>query len=1316
MPSVPETLALADSIVNNSRVNLAEMLSLADAGLKSLITLYADSLILGDSVSRLTQYVRLALEQMGLDDMLKASLGVTSSDTIPTTDLGAIAAAVIRGSLVDVSDSASRLMAKQFQDSLAAIDHLVASTSKHTQDLLGLADAMQQAVAFLALADDISLDDSAGVRALKLLIDVAGLVDSVASQVSLHPLLRARLGEGRFDQAVFDAAEGGDVLGVADALSVAQGLGMVVQDLLALLAEIRALVAGSSQDAEAITDSIARKIGRPLESTSLSVTDSLALLPKPATEDLITVLDAFMAKSSPQAADIVTAVDSWFFRWAGVFADIVTLADALVARLGLTQQDAMLVADAYFALIRRSVSDETTFADALYRLFGRLLTGEPTATTDASSARVLAVRESALAISDAWALLTGRSLQDMAVELADAVHRKFGRETSSPVSHDDALFLVSRAVTMDQIAIVDALSRVFGMPFADAVTIADGVATHIRIALPRVSAFGEGRFDFSRFDIGETADPIGLEDVYALVAHYFRQHSADLSIADEWAIIARKVLSVTLQVTDQYVASVGVKTLTQVGLSELLVLSQIKTLSDMLALADAAARAVLSTLTSSTSVNDWLSTKATISLWHTLVLPDALDAKMAKALSSAATLSDSVAAGVGSYVDTVATLADQLTRWARIPREDAFNIADDLVSSLTFWRQAQDAISLLDEIRRGLSVLHHTLLSFSDEAWRTMQASRQEALSLADLIGKAGGKQVASEAVGVLDEARLLAALRLASAGVLVDDAVSGEVKQLVGQVWIQGVSVPVTGLSIKQSANERVSECSFKVIMPSAEVKALARQRADVHVYLLDGGVLDMFGGRIVGNPISSEGGTVQTLDVTVHDYTAEAHDVMVNDLYTADEGSLTDWLKAKWQEVYPYPIDFSGVNHSDKTADVLPFEYESLFDVTEKIAGMLGWVWRVSWDGGTRRLLFYPPSAAISQTVFSERSGNFVTGTARFGQDDEICNAAWVLGGNAISDTTMTDRFVADGERVAYRLRRPPHGISLSVNGIPQTVGARYLHNPEDYDCLLDYDQAEIEWRSDNKPTRDAVIEAVYRYSYPVVAHVEDRESIRLYGRMEKKIIDSKIRSAVEARETGRRCLTEKAFPKGYGALEILVGGLNAGDFVTVNLPQMRATGLYEIVEIHKWVDSGIVRRSVTLNVCDNPEERIARRLHDFARRLAVLEQASVRQAETIQRFVRMPENLAITVSALAAGDIEDSLVSLADLYDITSERLLSDEHVFHRNHEAVRYEDFVLSGVSMLRSSDTALREVARVGLGVFDRARFDVEPFGQEVVAE
>lgn len=1176
-----------------------------------------------------------------LDSPAKSTGKVGTSSSLVADAISV--AATFRGSAADTTTLADAIAARTGLgpvDALPLADVIIKAAGVSWTDVVTALDAIAAAIIRGADADAVALADAMALKTARTAADTADLMDTLASQAQ-RPEADVLTLSDAIVKAISQSVS--DLLTVADALSAAATFLKSESDAASAsdAVDIASVVRRTLSDIAALADAIRAAVAaqKPLpasfgggafdESVFDGVDGEMAAL-----SDELTLRTIFGAL----ATDLLDLADAIQYEARLAKADTTGLTDANQARINKEATDSATVADALALAVQSAKTDSLVLADAIIKAAN-------------------AVAADPVALADSWATVVRAAVEDVAA-LADAVSTAadFRGSASDIAALVDALGKFVRIMAgEDTAALTDALAGFwFGKSAADAASLLDAVIAAIRatatdaldltdstnvaaaIKKPAPGSFGAGQFDDSMFDAPE-GDPVALTDSLTWSAVYKRFAEDLAELADAVAAQVRARVADVEELADQQSARMA------------------STQDDLITVADALLRVVATQLADNTGLTDSIRYGLARALTDLLAASDTLDqAAVTKAVADVLAFSDEELAKVGTSREDLLALADLLAALTGVPKADSTSVADEIVAALHLARQAEDFLGLMDSLMKRLQVVLETDVELEDDLVKGMKSAQEEALDLFEAIGAGVARPLPDDAVGILDEKHLRVALGLESAVGEFSDSTRVVVKQVLSQVWINGLNVPVTGLQITHSSTNRVSECRFSIFNPSAEVLGLAVPRADVKVYLVDGGHTEYFGGRIVDNPVKARSNTGVQLDVTVLDYTAAASDVFVTEVFTevwTDEGletpnkSLITILKEIWQRYYPYPINLDqAVTTGDRTLPKIVFKYDTLFEATERIARLLGgWSWFVEWDGGQHILRFFPLQGNIKDTVFSVANRNIVAGTARFGQDSRLCNAITVIGGSMLSEV-RNETWVADGVKTMYQIPKNWREVSVKVDGVPQTKGAFYLHDKWAYDCLHD-PEGVIVWREDNKPAQGALIEWTFRYERPVMAYLEDPTSIRQFGRVEERVVNSKIQDPVLARQLARQTIKERAFPVGYGAMEILESRVRAGDFVKVDLPKYNAQGYYEIKEVERKVVGSRIKRTIALGLASDPYHLIAERIREIMGRLAELEQRELGEDAELMRVSKYAEGAEIVEVVVALKETPEGVWRFGD-----------------------------------------------------------------------
>jgi hypothetical protein len=1277
-----ETTAIADAIVARVQDYLDDLLTLVDSAKAkasdrnddtatstdalAIVTkrLLADTLNLADSIASGYRTGVLTpgtfdfgkFDESNFDDTgdpisledaieFKKGFGTLGTDLLTLADAIQVAVKDILADNLAVTDSTSAKVKDVVGDTLTLADDTTEKTGKNDGDTSTVSDNIGNSLDMPRTAGDSSIDlsDSSSLEARPNAGDLVSVGDSDEGK-TIGPGPGDTTGVG--DTASFSfkkdlddllilsdsllrsvAAIVGDTLPVADQLTlaakaVAAEIALSLADdnklkAMTLLGDLMALsddhikdIAKTIDDVGTVNDALANRIGAILNSVT-TLADTFALsVTLGVVDDIIGVADSIdnITRLILGSSFDMAAWDSAAFDTTG---DLAAIADSISLLISLAIADGLTVDDDTKAAIKLQYNEAINLVDSILGLYAAAL-------------------NSNLPLSDMIGLKNMKTLADT-VALADILANKYEMaELQEAIDLVEDLILKTKVTGSEMVDLQDTIDMVagFGTSIDDTVGLSDTSYIEARKQLADMLSLVNTLQTKAKLPIDEA---IAAADILGVMT---RRDAADtIDLMDEIARLYRYVLGGSW---DSSSWDDG----------------KFDTSGDSILVEDGYRFALSTLLQEAIATNDTLKTKVGITLADNSDIMDQILNGIMKSAAETMGMSDELLQLiVGLRKDTSLSLAELLSKRAGLPPDDSSTVADSIIAALLLARSADDLIAATDEAIAKVKSMLQDAAVLTDSLALSTKRGIAEAIATAEALGLKTKRPVSSNGVGIIDELYLKYALGIAWDEEGIADSIRGKVKTLLQQVFINGISIPVNGLNLRHSGKDRVSTATFKIPSPNAEILNLAKQRAPVNIYLVDGiGNTDYFGGRIIGNPTSARGSITTEMDITVDDWTSASLDVYVSESFTADSGTISEILKYLWEKYYGYSINLDKIVATTKRMPTQVFNYVSLFEVTERLAQLLGWSWHVEWNGAERILQFYPPSAAIHPVTLSRESKNIVAGTARFGQDDNLANVVYVFGGQGMSNP-YTQKIVTDGQNTIYKLGSKPYrlgegddgGIQVNIiqGGVkaPLRVGIQNLHDEQLFDVMLDFNEGTLRFRENNIPIKDAILEAIYRFRYPIMVQLTDDSSIRQYGRIETSITDTSLLDVVAARELGRAILRDRAYPKGFGSCEVFVPGLRAGQFITVDLPAYNTKGLFEITEIEKWIQGGVVRRRVTLNKADNAESRIAQRLKDFAKRLASLESSNRQEDMVVQRWLQGPANIGTKVTGRVEGQIEES-----------------------------------------------------------------------------
>jgi hypothetical protein len=293
--------------------------------------------------------------------------------------------------------------------------------------------------------------------------------------------------------------------------------------------------------------------------------------------------------------------------------------------------------------------------------------------------------------------------------------------------------------------------------------------------------------------------------------------------------------------------------------------------------------------------------------------------------------------------------------------------------------------------------------------------------------------------------------------------------------------------------------------------------------------------------------------------DYTAVTTTILINEAYNNKSISFivsdlyNKYLKSQYELEL---IDVSNILISVK------FKEKYLFDALEKLADMLFWNFEITKD---LKFKFYDPKTVSS--VGTITSNDYIGVIKAESDTSRLITRLRVQGPNKVS-VPKTQKWIADGDTTVFKIPMknvltPPNGqLDFYINNVLTQYNLKYSSNyTEDVHYLFNENDSCFE--AETPPSSGANIRSVYQYKYPLIFYIEDKPAIAKYGTITKKIrVDSL--SDISAQMEARTYLNKYCRPIIRVELNVVNGVYNAGDIVTLNLPEVQITGDYKITSV--------------------------------------------------------------------------------------------------------------------------------------------------------
>lgn len=232
------------------------------------------------------------------------------------------------------------------------------------------------------------------------------------------------------------------------------------------------------------------------------------------------------------------------------------------------------------------------------------------------------------------------------------------------------------------------------------------------------------------------------------------------------------------------------------------------------------------------------------------------------------------------------------------------------------------------------------------------------------------------------------------------------------------------------------------------------------------------------------------------------------------------------------------------------ITFNRITISEVLTLLAKKLNYFWYVDYE---RDIHFFPKESEHERAPFdiTDTSGNFIFDTLRVETDfTQIRNKVIVRGGEAVSNA-RTQLLSGTGDNkafpLAYKFSELP---TVTVGGVPQTVGVNGFDVGEGFDAIWDYNQKSLEFQDGSIPPAGTDnISVTGTPLLPVAVYVNDLPSQGLYGIIEHVVEDKRLISREDAIAFGNAELQAYKDPLYRVTFETYEMGLRSGQIIRVN-----------------------------------------------------------------------------------------------------------------------------------------------------------------------
>lgn len=354
-----------------------------------------------------------------------------------------------------------------------------------------------------------------------------------------------------------------------------------------------------------------------------------------------------------------------------------------------------------------------------------------------------------------------------------------------------------------------------------------------------------------------------------------------------------------------------------------------------------------------------------------------------------------------------------------------------------------------------------------------------------------------------------------------------------------------IKNLSITQGTTKEAT--TARLIVDHFADKYLPEGEDEVEIYDGDpeGSGIKIFGGFIVRVEQRLEQGPVLVYECDLKNRVYRLDYKLVNTTY--EEETAHDIIEDIVANFSGPGITTTNVE-DDATAEVKFISFNNLppSEAIQRLADIFNKEWYIDPDGDIH---FYSKFSEAAPFNLDDSSGKYIFDSLQIVEDfTQIRNSILVEGGEEKSTVEETEEFKGNGTQFTFQLSRKYTGISIEVEGVPQTVGIANVDSFDDYDVLYDFNTRSIQFPSNAPPADGDVIAVSGLYYFPIAVRFREAGSISKYGEREVLIQEKDLSSRTDAVARAAAEISAYAEKISEGSFQTYESGLRAGQKITI------------------------------------------------------------------------------------------------------------------------------------------------------------------------
>ncbi|OQB06783.1 MAG: hypothetical protein BWY21_01898 [Parcubacteria group bacterium ADurb.Bin216] len=342
--------------------------------------------------------------------------------------------------------------------------------------------------------------------------------------------------------------------------------------------------------------------------------------------------------------------------------------------------------------------------------------------------------------------------------------------------------------------------------------------------------------------------------------------------------------------------------------------------------------------------------------------------------------------------------------------------------------------------------------------------------------------------------------------------------------------------LKITDNINEKVNTCSFSLQVK--EGQSYVPSVGD-SVEITDTDTL--FAGTIIKVNRKMISSLIEQYDIQCKDWTQEINRFLVSESFTNKTVSyiieylLTNYAPTFTDNNVACELEFSSLKFNNLTVS----------QCIQKLSEATNYFWYIDYD---KDIHFFAKADELSSFNLTDTNENYIPQSLILTEDiSQVRNIVKVQGGE-VEGSSRTETHDGDGTKTTFPTYNKFSTVpTVTVGGSPKTVGVDYLDDEASYDCFWNFNEKYVRFKvAPVNGSNNIAITGIPLI--PIIAQVQDDDSVAELGTYEYYIKDTTIRSTDEAKQRAGAELDAYANSLTEGSFRTYTDGLKSGQVINI------------------------------------------------------------------------------------------------------------------------------------------------------------------------